>query len=113
MARFKGVKSFKRIAKELSEETQQEVKGLVRDTTLAIEADAKRNSPVDTGYLKRHIKSELAGGGNRGIVTSDADYSGYVEWGTSRTPAQPFFFPAVSANARDFNAKLKQIVKKG
>jgi HK97 gp10 family phage protein len=49
-------------------------------------------APVDTGYLRDHIVSEDSGDG-RATVTSEAEYSIYVEFGTRFMSAQPFFFP--------------------
>lgn len=51
-------------------------------------------APVDTGTLKESIEKKTEGGkvtvGPRGV-----DYAGYVENGTSRTPAQPYVAPTI------------------
>lgn len=54
--------------------------------------DAREFAPVHTGYLKARIQAMSAG--LVGFVVSEADYSGYVEHGTSDTPAQPYLRPA-------------------
>ncbi len=72
---------------------------------------AKAVAPVDTGALRKSIRQEpkprredgyyeagiSAGGG--GVVNPrtgrEVDYAGFVEWGTSRAPAQPYLTPAL------------------
>ena len=79
--------------------------------------DAKALCPVDTGSLKRSIRYErdpdggvviAAGGG--GVVNPrtrrEVDYAAYVEFGTSRTPAQPFLQPALEKNLPSLEALL-------
>lgn len=79
--------------------------------------DAKALCPVDTGSLKRSIRFErdpsggvivAAGGG--GVVNPrtrrEVDYAAYVEFGSSRAPAQPFLQPALEKNA----ASLEEIL---
>ena len=72
---------------------------------------AKAVVPVDTGALRRSIRQEptprrerggyeagiSAGGG--GFINPrtgrEVDYAAYVEYGTSRAPAQPYLTPAL------------------
>jgi HK97 gp10 family phage protein len=71
--------------------------------------DARASCPVDTSSLRRSIRYErdpdggvviAAGGG--GVVNPrtrrEVDYAAYVEFGTSRSPAQPFLQPALEKN---------------
>lgn len=50
--------------------------------------------PVDTGKLRDSIDVEKKG---KGITVGPrgVDYAGYVEYGTSRSPAQPYIRPVV------------------
>jgi HK97 gp10 family phage protein len=79
--------------------------------------DAKALCPVDTGSLKRSIRYErdpeggviiVAGGG--GVVNPrtrrEVDYAAYVEFGSSRSPAQPFLQPALEKNLPSLDALL-------
>ncbi|MEM2351651.1 MAG: HK97 gp10 family phage protein [Thermoproteota archaeon] len=79
--------------------------------------DAKALCPVDTGSLRRSIRWErdssggvviAAGGG--GIINPrtkrEVDYAAYVEFGTSRAPAQPFLQPAIEQNIQVLEAIL-------
>ena len=45
--------------------------------------------PVDTGFLLSTISSQ--GSSSSASFSVDADYASYVEWGTWKTPSQPFF----------------------
>jgi HK97 gp10 family phage protein len=88
--------------------------------------DAKALCPVDTGSLRRSIRYErdpdgsiviAAGGG--GVVNPrtrrEVDYAAYVEFGTSRSPAQPFLQPALEKNLPNleglFSGKIEESVR--
>lgn len=60
------------------------------------EEQAKATCPVDTGYLRDHIGYHADSGGCE--IWSDAPYSAYQEYGTSKMRAQPYF-EAAMANA--------------
>ena len=49
--------------------------------------------PVDTGNLQSNIHAEIEGDDLN--VASDAEYSGFVEYGTWKMEPQPFFGPAI------------------
>lgn len=51
--------------------------------------------PVDTGFLKSSLSS--SGGGMIIEAEATADYAQYVEYGTWRSRAQPYFNPAVES----------------
>jgi HK97 gp10 family phage protein len=55
-----------------------------------MQSRAEMEAPVDTGYMASHIEKEITGK-NTVTVTATAPYSGYVDGGTSRMKAQPFF----------------------
>lgn len=57
---------------------------------------AQATCPVDTGYLRDHIGYNADSGGCE--IWSDAPYSAYQEYGTSKMRAQPYF-EAAMANA--------------
>ena len=57
------------------------------------EEQAKATCPVDTGYLREHIGYQADAGGCE--IWSDAPYSAYQEYGTSRMRAQPYFEAAL------------------
>ena len=59
---------------------------------------ARELVPVRTGYLKSTIAAEV-GEASIGEVTAEAsaEYAQYVEFGTYRQMAQPYFIPAIEA----------------
>ena len=56
--------------------------------------------PVDTGALQA---SGRAAGGD--IIWDDLDYASYVEFGTDRMRAQPYFYPIVESRAGEIFAE--------
>lgn len=86
---------------------------LTRNLTTAcflVEADAKRNAPVDTGRLRSSIAHRLEKLKNvlRGIVGTRVEYASYQEFGTSKMAAHPFLFPALEANKK----RIKELLKR-
>jgi HK97 gp10 family phage protein len=61
---------------------------------------AKARAPIDTGYL--HDSIEAHGDGKEWFVTVGAEYGVFVEFGTYKMAAQPFFLPAVQAAGAEF-----------
>lgn len=94
---------------------------IVRKAALDIEAQAKSRAPVDTGFLRSSIYTVTADSSDYGRagksgngtmlpeiphppanppeadVAVGAAYGVYVEYGTSKAPAQPYLAPAVDA----------------
>lgn len=73
-------KKLDRISNNCKKEIEKEMK---RDTLL-IERQAKELAPVDTGYLKAMIASDVKWSGDMciGTVTSNASYGVFLEFGT-------------------------------
>lgn len=63
----------------------------------SVERRAKRLCPVDTGRLRASITNALEKDteGLSAVIGTNVDYAVPVEFGTSRTPAQPFLRPAL------------------
>jgi len=75
-----------------------------------IEGQAKAVVPVDTGFLKNSISVEPAGD-LTAYVGPHAEYSVHVEYGTSRSRAQPYMRPAAERVRPAFIEAMKQIAK--
>lgn len=60
---------------------------------LAIEAQAKALAPVDTGRLRDSITTQQFT--DYVLVGTNVEYAPYVEYGSSRSVAQPYLRPAV------------------
>jgi HK97 gp10 family phage protein len=66
-------------AEKLAEETKERAQAL---------------APVRTGYLRDHITAEQAGE-HHWEITSEADYSAHVEYGSRGRSGRPFLTPAM------------------
>jgi HK97 gp10 family phage protein len=90
-----------------------EVKGKVeragekalKDVISDIAEDTIKGSPFDTGNNRRSIRFES--GGLSGSVYSTSGYGGYLETGTRRMPARPYFKPALDKNIKKLPGNIK------
>ena len=90
--RFKGVNELKTALKEKAD--LKVVKRVVKQNGAELQAKAQRNSPVDTGTLKRSIQLTITDGGLTAEVEATVEYAPYVEWGTRYMDARPYVKPA-------------------
>lgn len=74
--------------------------------------EAKRKAPVDTGKLRSNIGFERSPDGKSIEVFSNAEYSGYVEFGTRFQNAQPYFGPAIRIAMRNLVKTLDRLINK-
>jgi HK97 gp10 family phage protein len=84
---------------QLLESEQGPVARELTRRVIRVESAAIRGCPVDTGRLRSSITHEIAADhrGLVGRVGTDVEYAPYVEYGTSRSPAQPYLRPALGA----------------
>ncbi|HAY43704.1 MAG TPA: hypothetical protein DCY59_09205 [Micrococcaceae bacterium] len=90
---------------------------VVRKTAKDVERSAKGLAPVDTGNLKSSIgTSDLRAMGTSGSIEAEvratANYSSFVELGTSRMAPQPFMGPALDKHAPVFEEAMGQIAER-
>lgn len=71
---------------------------------------AKTTCPVDTGFLRDHIGAKAGNGGCE--FYSEADYSAYQEYGTSKMAPQPYFEAALDAAIMSVYDDLREIETK-
>ena len=109
---IKSVKAFQAI-------TKQAIRIAVKDETLNVERMAKEFVPVDTGWLKSHIVSDLtallSGLSFSGIVGVDlkaTPYAPHVEFGTRKMHPKPYLYPAWLLGQRDLIDRVSKILKK-
>lgn len=74
---------------------------------LQAEGYAKRLCPVDTGNLRNSITHGFEMDGFVAFIGTDVEYAAYVEYGTSKTKAQPYLKPAVENHTSEY-AKIFQ-----
>lgn len=116
MARFtmtlEGEQSLTASVRAWEVQRRAAIGALIARTALAVERDAKKRAPVDTGFLRSKIRPDVT----RVLtdlaaeVIAGADYSYYVETGTSRTRAQPFLVPAFEAAVPQFLRELRALL---
>ena len=94
-------------ARKVTVETAAKMSLATRKAAFDIEGQAKTRAAVDTGNMKNSIQA--SGDGLAWRVDSPAEYSIYVEFGTSRAGAQPFMVPAVEQVRPSFLAALKSL----
>ena len=116
------------MTKKISEATRL---GL-RDTIVAIHGDAiKPPSPVKTGHNRRSIASEVSGmgvveqgedaesgrvvddGKLEAAVYSTSGYGGFLETGTYKMPARPYFRPSLDKNKDRLIPAIKKHLESG
>ena len=88
---------------------------LEQETTDALSAagnafvdDAQGTAPVDTGHLRDSI-IVTSSSNTEVIIEAQADYSRYVEEGTWKMSAQPFFFQAADSAKQEMEQRMSGI----
>lgn len=81
----------------------------VRKTAVDIKSSARSFAAVDSGNMKDQIHTR-ATGELSSEVTADAEYSYWVENGTSTMAAQPFMRPAADKHEPAFEKAMEQIL---
>lgn len=71
-------------------------------TALDVQNRARQFSPVDTGRLRSSIRYKMGkdSQGPYADVGTNVKYAPHVEFGTSRSPAQPYLRPALAEAVR-------------
>ena len=110
--KFDGLDKLLSSIEKQPEKIQKEAGDTIVNTGLRVEKRAKSNAPVDTGYLKAHIKSERTGTLSADI-TSSAEYSIYNEFGTRKMSPHPYMRPAIKMEEPFLYQKLDNLLKKG
>lgn len=98
----------------LADALDRHLEEAMEEAVLRIEADAKRNAPVDTGRLRSSIASEVNRRGESqilGSVGSNLVYSKFVETGTRHMPASPYLGPAVEQNISEIESLFQQALE--
>jgi HK97 gp10 family phage protein len=97
-------KTLREIVKGLNYEGQQKYTEMIKDALMkpakTIRDEAQDMVPVVTGKLKAAIFAApmlKRPGALAGVHVQDAHYAPFVEYGTSKAPAHPYFRPAILA----------------
>lgn len=85
------------------------VEAIVEKAARDVEARAKAQAPVDTGFLKSSIQTSREGPATWRVEAA-AEYAVFVELGTVRMGARPFLVPALESVRPQLAAALRGIV---
>lgn len=96
-----------------SDRAQTASEKAIQKGALMVEADAKRNCPAKTGFLRNSITSQFFknSGSPYALVGSNTVYAPFVEYGTSRQPPQPYLSPAFNENAAEIKAMIREAMR--
>lgn len=107
--KFNGVKELKVVLKKKAD--MGAVRQIVRQNGAELQRKAQRNTPVDTGTLKRSIGLDISDGGLTAESEAGAEYAPYVEWGTRFMEAQPYMKPAFHEQREQFKRDMDRLAK--
>ena len=99
---------------EVVKEYNTAVEQAVKEAVLIIEADAKRNAPVDTGRLRASITNEVRKIANavlEGRVGTNIRYGYFQEIGTSKMDPQPYLRPALRNNFEQIVSIIQEAIE--
>ena len=97
-ARVIGLRKITRRFDRIKSESDSVLTRQIHLAANRIAKSANRIVPVDKGRLIRSIKVEKLT--RKALVKVDAPYAGYVEEGTSKMEAQPYFWKFVEPNLK-------------
>lgn len=102
-----GIKELGEGLLRFTNSLQDVVRGKLSQCAGLVEAEARGNVPVRTGYLK----STIYGVVNDWVIRvgAEATYALFVEFGTRYMRAQPYIFPAV----QKYLGQLEKMISEG
>jgi HK97 gp10 family phage protein len=95
---------------QISAQLRAAASRIVAATARKLQGRARMLAPVDTGTLKNSIEP-LKIGDLSTVVFVGAEYGQFVEFGTRRQRAQPFFTPAADEARRYFETEMRKLVQ--
>jgi len=85
---------------------EEQIRGIMEDTGLAIMAEAEDTVPVDTGLLKSLLYYDVDDTALALHVGDTAPYASYVEEGTSHMNPRPYLSLAMEGNMEEMEAEI-------
>lgn len=92
---------IREVTVEVAEKVASDARGRVPERTGALAASIRTEKVAEAGV----VGATVAAGG--GIV----DYAGFVEYGTARTPPQPYMRPAVDQALPDWESSVADVAE--
>lgn len=96
---------------EIKDAARNAVERALEAVGLQAEGYAKMLCPVDTGNLRNSITHTTEPSDRSAYIGTNVEYAPYVEYGTSRTKAQPFLRPAAEDHAEEYMAIFQQYLQ--
>ncbi len=99
--------------KEVETKINKASKQGLKDVVVDIAGDTIKGSPWLTGNNARSIKYEVGPGGEvakkelEGAIYSTSGYGGFLETGTVKRAAKPYFKPALDKNIKKLPKNIK------
>ena len=87
---------------EIAEIVRHQTRVALEVVGMQAEGYSKRLCPVDTGNLRNSITH--TSDDDTAYIGTNVEYAPYVEYGTSRTKAQPFLKPAANNHVDEYRA---------
>lgn len=106
---WKGLKTFTNHTRVLPKSITKEADAVTKNIGEKGRMTAKKYAPVDTWFMHDNIftfHSKL-----HAEVQSTATYSGYVNYGTRRQSAQPFFSDMVDEMSKLYREQLGEVLE--
>lgn len=100
---IEGDLDFSGLLHDLGKVSGTDVADAIHEALEPIARDASAKAPRRSGKLAESIEveiTEVSKTGATGEVGSNEVHAGFVELGTSKTPAQPYLRPAIDANEK-------------
>lgn len=88
-----------------------DIKNIVKMNGASLQSNAQRKASVDTGFMKRSIMLTMEDGGMTARITSTAEYSAYVNYGTRFMSANPFMTNSFNVQKPIFLSDLSKVLK--
>lgn len=92
--------------KEVQDKIEQAAEKALKNVVVDIANDVVKGSPVETGNNRRSIQYEAKG--LEGSVYSTSGYGGYLEVGTVKRSATPYFKPALDLHLKELPEGIKK-----
>lgn len=110
-ARIDGLQDVTAKLKKMGADTRERVQREVKRAALNVQNSAKLAAPVDTGRLRNSITHAMDGDELGAQIGTNVEYAASVEFGSSRSRAQPYLVPALEQERGPFQARVAQALR--
>lgn len=116
--KMEGIDKLKQVMSTATPSLKKDIENTLIDAALSLQERTMKNltdnKSVRTGTLVKSFgrtpEIRKANGEISVIAGTDVEYAPYVEYGTSRMPAKPYFNPAFEETRSELENTLKELV---